>query len=58
MVISGAMSPYVYITVEQLVSIAESNLNPTTWKHVNYFSPPGALVGYNNAGIVEELAKV
>lgn len=35
----------------------ESSLNPTDWKHVNYFSPPGALVGCDNAGVVEEFGK-
>ncbi|KAF7118390.1 hypothetical protein CNMCM5793_007907 [Aspergillus hiratsukae] len=36
------------------VSVA---LNPTDWKHIDYMASPGALVGCDYAGIVEEVGK-
>lgn len=32
-------------------------LNPTDWKHVEYVSPPGALIGCDYAGVVVEVGK-
>ncbi|KAJ5780721.1 Polyketide synthase enoylreductase [Penicillium paradoxum] len=42
-----------YILVKT-VSVA---LNPTDWKHIAYFAPPGALVGCDYAGTVEAVGK-
>ncbi|PQE19063.1 zinc-binding oxidoreductase protein [Rutstroemia sp. NJR-2017a BBW] len=42
-----------YILVKT-VSVA---LNPTDWKHISYLAPPGALIGVDYAGIVEEVGK-
>jgi NADPH:quinone reductase-like Zn-dependent oxidoreductase len=32
-------------------------LNPTNWKHVDYLASPGACVGCDYAGVVEEVGK-
>jgi NADPH:quinone reductase-like Zn-dependent oxidoreductase len=32
-------------------------LNPTDWKHVDYLATPGARVGCDYAGLVEEVGK-
>jgi len=32
-------------------------LNPTDWKHVDYLASPGARVGCDYAGVVEEVGK-
>ncbi|PQE23526.1 zinc-binding oxidoreductase protein [Rutstroemia sp. NJR-2017a BVV2] len=42
-----------YILVKT-VSVA---LNPTDWKHIAYLAPPGAVIGVDYAGIVEEVGK-
>ncbi|KIM99671.1 hypothetical protein OIDMADRAFT_42719 [Oidiodendron maius Zn] len=40
-----------------LVKTVAVALNPTDWKHVDYFAPPEALIGCDYAGIVEEVGK-
>lgn len=39
-----------------LVKITAVALNPTDWKHIDYMPSPGATVGCDFAGIVEDLA--
>lgn len=38
-----------------LVKVAAVALNPTDWKHIHYLSKPGATVGCDFAGTVEEI---
>ncbi|KAJ5240801.1 Polyketide synthase enoylreductase [Penicillium citrinum] len=38
-----------------LVRVVSVGLNPTDWKHVKFLAGPGALVGCDYAGIVEEV---
>lgn len=38
-----------------LVKVVSVGLNPTDWKHVKFLAGPGALVGCDYAGIVEEV---
>jgi len=38
-----------------LVKIVAVALNPTDWKHIDYLATPGATVGCDYAGIVEEV---
>ena len=41
-----------------LVKTVAVALNPTDWKHLDYsFAPPGAIIGCDYAGIVEEVGK-
>lgn len=40
-----------------LVKNVSVGLNPTDWKHVEYLSPPGVLVGCDFAGTVEAVGK-
>jgi len=40
-----------------LVKTAAVALNPTDWKHIDFFASPGALVGCDYAGTVEEIGK-
>jgi NADPH:quinone reductase-like Zn-dependent oxidoreductase len=40
-----------------LVKVVSVALNPTDWKHVDFLTPPGALIGCDYAGIVEEVGK-
>lgn len=37
-----------------LVKVSAVALNPTDWKHIEFAAPPGALIGCDYAGIVEE----
>jgi NADPH:quinone reductase-like Zn-dependent oxidoreductase len=37
-----------------LVRVSAVALNPTDWKHVDFLAPPGALIGCDYAGVVEE----
>lgn len=41
---------------EILVRVLSVTLNPTDWKHVAYISKPGAIVGSDFCGIVEDVA--
>lgn len=38
-----------------LVKVEAVALNPTDWKHVDYLANPGATVGCDYAGVVEEV---
>ncbi|OOF93314.1 hypothetical protein ASPCADRAFT_398391 [Aspergillus carbonarius ITEM 5010] len=38
-----------------LIKVVSVALNPTDWKHIAFLAPPGALVGCDYAGIVEEV---
>ncbi|PWY93020.1 GroES-like protein [Aspergillus sclerotioniger CBS 115572] len=38
-----------------LIKTVSVALNPTDWKHIAFLAPPGALVGCDYAGIVEEV---
>ncbi|KAB8205981.1 Alcohol dehydrogenase GroES-like domain protein [Aspergillus parasiticus SU-1] len=40
-----------------LVKTVAVALNPTDWKHIAFLAPPGALIGCDYAGIVEEVGK-
>lgn len=40
-----------------LVKVEAIALNPTDWKHIDYLAAPGATVGCDFAGIVEEVGK-
>ncbi|KAJ5083466.1 hypothetical protein N7456_012893 [Penicillium angulare] len=40
-----------------LVKTVAVALNPTDWKHIANLAPPGALIGCDYAGIVEEVGK-
>lgn len=40
-----------------LVKVVCVALNPADWKHVDFSSAPGALLGYDYSGIVEETGK-
>ncbi|KAJ5290069.1 uncharacterized protein N7443_010322 [Penicillium atrosanguineum] len=40
-----------------LVKTVSVGLNPTDWKHVEYLSPPGVLLGCDFAGTVEAVGK-
>jgi NADPH:quinone reductase-like Zn-dependent oxidoreductase len=40
-----------------LVKVHAVALNPTDWKHVDYLADPGARVGCDYAGVVEEIGK-
>ncbi|KAJ5684207.1 Protein TOXD [Penicillium maclennaniae] len=40
-----------------LVKTVSVGLNPTDWKHVEYLSPPGVLIGCDFAGTVEAVGK-
>lgn len=40
-----------------LVKTVSVGLNPTDWKHVEYLSPPGVLIGCDYAGVVEAVGK-
>jgi NADPH:quinone reductase-like Zn-dependent oxidoreductase len=37
-----------------LVKVSAVALNPTDWKHIDFHAPPGALIGCDYAGVVEE----
>ncbi|KAH8702682.1 chaperonin 10-like protein [Phaeosphaeriaceae sp. PMI808] len=40
-----------------LIKVASVALNPTDWKHIDLHSAPGALLGCDYSGIVEEIGK-
>ncbi|KAH8647969.1 chaperonin 10-like protein [Xylariales sp. PMI_506] len=40
-----------------LVKTVSVGLNPTDWKHIQFFAPIGSLIGCDYAGIVEEVGK-
>jgi NADPH:quinone reductase-like Zn-dependent oxidoreductase len=40
-----------------LVKTVSVGLNPTDWKHVDFLSPPGVLLGCDYSGIVEAVGK-
>ena len=42
---------YVHVKVNHVA------LNPTDWKHIEYFNDPGSLVGCDFAGTVEEIGE-
>lgn len=37
-----------------LVKVSAVALNPTDWKHIDFLAPPGALIGCDYAGVIEE----
>jgi NADPH:quinone reductase-like Zn-dependent oxidoreductase len=40
-----------------LVKTVSVGLNPSDWKHVDFLSPPGVLLGGDYSGIVEAVGK-